>query len=235
MQETLSSVHLYVDQIASVKKRAASTRWRWIVRPNEEKIYERPFNEDDVQWVAEHVVSSRAGCPPVIVNKKHGSKLPDYRFAAAGSPTFEVKGPVRTSFFEPKCFGRNWTKPLDAKSGSIRKDIRKILTDHCRDFPGVSHYMVMLLPCSIETLPPTFDAIMTMIAAENPRIERYNWRFEEVLIPARTTSGVVEQVPLTIAMSAIAHSEGSLKTRILSSCLGQTAHVAETSRPTKHA
>jgi hypothetical protein len=118
MQETLPSVHLYVDPIASAKKRAASTPWRWIVSQNEEKMYERPFNEDDVQWVVENIHHLRpASCPPIIVNKKHGDKMPDYRFELSGSPTFEVKGPVKCTFFNPERFGHNWTKPLDVKGG----------------------------------------------------------------------------------------------------------------------
>jgi hypothetical protein len=206
LQNTLPSVHLYVDQIAREKRRATGTRWRWITSQTE-CTYERPFNEDDVQWVADKIHDLHpAGCPPIIVNKKHGFKLPDYRFDKAGSPTFEVKGPVRLTFFDPARFGHNWTKPPDAKGGSIRRDVRKILTNHCRDFPCVPHYLVLLLPCSIETLPRTFDTIMTTIAAENPGIEPYNWCFEQVRIPARTGNGLVEQVPLTIAMSVIAGS-----------------------------
>jgi hypothetical protein len=208
IQNALCSVHLYIDQIPRKRKRGTTTPWPWSIGRNAWTTYVRPFNEDDVQWVAENAKSIRpAACPPVIINKKHGEKLPDYRFAAPSSPTFEVKGPVRRTFFDPSRFGKNWTKPPDAEGGSVRKDIRKILTYHCRDFAAVPHYLVLLLPCSIETLPPTFDTIMAMMAAENPGIEQYNWRFEQVWIPARTTSGIVEQAPLTIALSAITRAD----------------------------
>ena len=158
LSNLLPSVHLYVDQVAAKRKRAKHTRWIWITGPNQTKTYKRPFCEDDAQWVAENVLAVRpTSCPELIIDKRFGDKSPDYRFATPDSPTFEVKGPVRRTFFNPEKFGGNWTK---ATGKGVRNDVRKILLHHCRNFGEVPHYLALLLPCPKDAVPPTFHTVM---------------------------------------------------------------------------
>lgn len=156
-----------------------SRRWTWLLRPNERELRcTSPFLEKDLEHFIENGRSKRPpDCPRVIVNRPYGRTRPDYRFDTTDSPTFEVKGPVRNTFFDLDNFGHNWTKMLTAKGGSIVKDVAKI-RERCREFPDVPHYLVLLLCCNI--IPPSFTEIMKRVAASNLPIAPYRFCYRSV-------------------------------------------------------
>jgi hypothetical protein len=144
------------------------------------------FRENDMRDYVKHALAEgRMTLPhdwPQLEVESRGRI--DYCFVDGRSilATCEVKGPVRSSFFDPKRFGRNWT------GQRFLKDVRNQLD---RATFGGEHFLGLLFPFADATirtnvLGTALSDVLRKLEATVPGAQLTDAIWEEIQLPTGT-------------------------------------------------